>query len=269
MDKTQLVHRDPNDLQLHRLLKQIPEPDKKSLEWNSFVESVRASGVVDPLIITQDNLVMRGGNRWRAARQVELDDVPCLVRPDNEAGVLIVDGLLHCRHMTRGAAVYLSLTMLKDFIDSANSRRLANLSKGGKTNQNPLKTSNASNLHSEETTAELCQSWGVSWETFRRARMVLEIFTKNAALKKEWEPKLLSGEKNLWNVLSAIGGAGADQTNRERGVIDAQLELFGETFSNLKTGARAWSKFNSEQREKILTTGATRLKRFPKTCARR
>ena len=247
-----IVQRDPDDLQLHRLLKQIPEPDKKSPEWNSFVDSVRATGVTQPLLITKDNLVMAGGRRWRAARQVEADEVPCIVRPEHEAGAIVVDGLLQCRHMSRGAAVYLSLTMLKDFIDSANARRLANLSKGSKSNQNPLKMPNASNSHSDETIAELCQSWGISWETFRRARMVLEIFTKKPELKKLWEPRLLSGEKNLWNVLSGIAGADADQSKRDDGVLAAQLELFGETFKEIKKAAMSWKKFSAVQRQQVL-----------------
>ena len=174
---------------------------------------------------------MAGGRRWLAARQIELEEVPCLVKPENEAGVIVVDGLMQCRHMTRGAAVYLSLTMLKDFIESANSRRLGNLQKGGKSNEIPLIFSMSSNSTQEETVRELCQRWGIGKDTFYQARTVLELFrgekceeltklfksseqkppgieglrTLQKRFRDQFEPELFSGDKNLWNVRSAVG----------------------------------------------------------------
>jgi hypothetical protein len=249
--RTQIIFKDPADLRPHRLQRHIPEPDKKSPEWVALVDSIQAGGILHPLIITGDNQIMDGGWRWRAARQINLTEVPCVIRAESEAAVVITESLLHRKQMTRGAAVYLALSLLPEFIQSAEYRRLQNLKRGVKTCENPLKSPKDSNCPSE-TVLEVCQRWGIAVETYKRAREVHNIFAKDTALKKEWEPRLLSGEKNLWNVLSAIGGAGADQSKRDQGVLTGQLELFGTAFTSLPKAARAWAKLETDQRRAVL-----------------
>jgi len=246
--------RDPVELRLHKLQKYLPAPNANSGEWHAFVDSIKAGGILHALIITSDGFIMDGGWRWRAAKQLQLTEVPCVVRDEAEAAIIITESLLHRKQMTRGAAVYLALGILPDFVAAAEQRRLGNLRRGVKTSENPLFLPKPSNLASgrDEKVDELCSRWGVSDETYRRARQVHDIFTKNPDIKSEWEPRLLSGEKNLWNVLSAVGGAGADQSKRDKGVIDGQLELFSETFSNLQSGGKAWGKFNDKQRDTVL-----------------
>lgn len=243
MEPTTIVFRDPFQLRFHPLQKHIPDPDRKSPDWAAFVDSVQASGILHPLIITKDGQVMDGARRWRAAKELELPQVPCVIRDEAEAGVIIAETLIHRRLMTRGAAVYLVLPMIEDFIRSAESRRLGNLRRGVKTREIPLKSPKPSTL-GFGSIPELCQSWGISDETLRRAQQVREIFSKRPDLKKELEPQLLSGEKNLWNVLSAAGGADTDQSGRILGVFKAGLRSF------VKYGDE-WKKLSREDRKAI------------------
>lgn len=253
MENPTLFYKDPAELRLHKLQSHIPAPDKKSTEWVAFIDSIHAGGILHPLIITTDGQIMDGGWRWRAAKQLEMAEVPCVMREESEAAVIITESLLHRKQMTRGAAVYLALSLVKEFVESAESRRLSNLKRGHKTREIPLKSPKDSNFPSEnESVQELCARWGVAVETYKRARLVHQIFASKPDLKTEWEPKLLSGEKNLWNVLSAIGGAGADQSKRTEGVLQGQLELFDETFSKLQTGAKAWKRFDPQQKHLVL-----------------
>jgi hypothetical protein len=153
--------------------------------------------------------------------------------------------------MTRGAAIYLALALLPEFVAAAETRRLANLKRGVKTGENPLFLPKSSNWTSESVQG-LCERWGVGHETFNRARQVHEIFAAQPEVKAEWEPRLLSGEKNLWNVLSAVGGAGADQSKREQGVERAQLEFWNSPFDDLKSAAPAWAKLDEKKRDQVL-----------------
>ena len=253
---------DPAELRLHALQKHIPAPDKKSSEWAAFVDSVQAGGILHPLIITPDKQIMDGGWRWRAARELEHTEVPCVVRSESEAAVIITESLLHRKQMTRGAAVYLALSLVKDFVSSSESRRLSNLRAGRKTREIPLFSPKSSNSPSENIEG-LCQRWGVGHDTYNRARQLHEIFATKPDLKKLWEPRLLSGEKNLWNVLSAIGGAGADQGARDRGVITGQLELFGNTFENLRKGVSGWKRFDPQMKQIVLRDWARTVKAMP------
>lgn len=264
MTKTEL--RDPQDLRIHRLHKQhIPAPDKSSIEWLSFVDAQSAAGPhgIPPIVVNESGEIMEGVRRWLAAKQLGWDEIRCDVRADGDAATIIVDALFGQRDMTRGAKVYIALGLLKDFIESAEKRRLANLKHGRKTLEKPLKLPNQSYFDSEMSVAELCQRWGVSWETLKRARQVRDIFEKNPDIKAEWEPKLLSGDKNLWNVLSAVGGAGANQSGRDDGVAQAQMEFWDSPFSQLAHAAPAWKKLDDERRAGVLEDFRKAAKKLP------
>lgn len=273
--KHELVYRDPFSLVIHPLHKEIPPPDKKSADWVAFCDSIRAGGILHPLIITKDGRIMDGERRWVAAKDLQLPEIPCIVRNEWEVGVIIAETLIHRKLMTRGAAVYTVMPLLKDFLESAESRRLANLRRGVKTREIPNKSPKSSTLYFGSND-ELCASWGISQGTLYRAKEVHDLFhnpkcehliklyadakvrvpavdkllVKQRELKAEFEPQLLSGEKNLWNVLSGVGGRiGTEGQPR----ADLQLEFV------FKKSLSALVKFRSaaEAREAVRAYVAT------------
>ncbi len=241
---TKIELRNPFDLVLNRFQKQLPDPDKASPQWQSFVESVRAGGVREPVDITKAGQVIHGKSRFLAARAANLDEIPCIVRDEAEAALILVESLIHRRHMTRGAALYLVLPLLKDFIESAENRRLANLRRGTKTIEKPLKSPKGSTLPIGEDLSDLCQRFGVSIRVFNQAVMVMNLFAKKPELKKDLEPQLLNGEKNLWNVLSAAGGEETDQGGRELGVAAG-------AFNGFRKAGAVWKKLSRAEREEV------------------
>ena len=84
MEPPTITFRDPVELRLHPLQRALPEPDKTSVEWHSFVDGIAACGpeAIPPLICTKEGLVMDGGRRWRAAKQLQWTCVPVIERPD-------------------------------------------------------------------------------------------------------------------------------------------------------------------------------------------
>jgi ParB-like chromosome segregation protein Spo0J len=258
--------RDPSDLRIHRLHKQhLPAQDTSTdnAVWISFVDAISAAGPegIPPLVITEAGEIMDGANRWLAAKQLAWPEIRCDIRPEHEAATIMVDSLFGQRSMTRGAKVYIALGLQKEFIESAEKRRLANLKQGRKTLEKPLKLPKESNLPSGAS--DLCARWGVSVETYKRANQVREIFAQHADIKAEWEPKLLSGEKNLWNVLSAVGGAGTDQSGRGAGVERAQLEFWESPFSGLQHALPAWKKLDDDRRSAVLDEWRKTAKKLP------
>ena len=259
-------HRDPADLRLHPLQKKyIAEPDRQSAggqsEWNSFVDGLSAAGPegIPPIFVTHDGQIMEGGRRWRAAKQLQWEGIQCQVRPEEDAAAIIVESLLGQRNLQRCVKVYIAMTLLPEFVQSAAHRRLLNLKNHRKTLEFPM----ASNLPNPETARALAQKFGVSKETIQRARQVCDIFKKSPDIRAEWEPKLLSGDKNLWNVLSAVGGAGADQSKRDDGVAAAQLQFWDSPFDALKNAVPAWTKLDEEKRELVLADWRKTAKKLP------
>ncbi|SHF43331.1 chromosome partitioning protein, ParB family [Caldanaerobius fijiensis DSM 17918] len=103
------------------LLKEHPRnnelfDDIEGERWNEFVESIRTSGIIVPLIITQNYIVVSGNQRLRAAKEIGMKEVPCEVRTyENKDGLSKEDWIL------------------KDLIET-------NLRQRGIGNLNPMKT---------------------------------------------------------------------------------------------------------------------------------
>lgn len=49
-------------------------------KWDEFLESIKESGVIEPLIITQDNVIVSGHQRKAACLELGIQTVPCVVR---------------------------------------------------------------------------------------------------------------------------------------------------------------------------------------------
>jgi hypothetical protein len=262
--KPNLEMRDPADLRLHRLQKHLPEPDKQSPEWISFVEGLISAGPenLPPLVITHEGEIMDGGRRWRAAKQLQWEQIPCLERPESEAAALIVDSLLGQRNMQRGTKVYLVLSLLPDFVRATEMRRVLNLRDRGKTGQNPLFLPKQCDTDSE-TVKTLCDRLGVHPDVYTRARKLHSLFEKHPEFREDLEPGLLSGEKSLWNCISHIGGALCDQSRRESSKEKSQLELFGDAFEHIRACSKVWSKFSPANQQHVLASWKTTVAVLP------
>jgi hypothetical protein len=246
---------DPNDLRLHPLLKKLPEPDKTSKAWESFVDNLHAAGPknIEPLIITPEKQIISGGRRWRAAKQLGWTEIATIELPEVLAAVLIVESLFGQRDLTRGAKVYLALEIVPDYVAGAEARRLLNLKQNRKTFEKPIPK--PSNLDSEhvKTITELCQRWAISDETWRLAVQVRQLFTKDPEARRIYEPQLLSGEKNLWNVISGRAGEIGGNKGGERPVnSNNQLELFTESLGGLIAAVAPWARIRATEHDKIL-----------------
>lgn len=259
-------------MRLHKLRRHWPAINKEALDWIAHTDSVAASGVLVPILITAEGQIADGDWRWQAAKDWQIDKVPVTIIPEELVPVVMAETLIARKQMTRGAAVYLLLPLVKDVVHSAELRRLANIQEGRNTNEIELKPqhfSNPSNSDSvgRESIKNLCLRWGVSWDTFSKARLVhswlnepdfaalkrlhtdLEIEMPNAAglrqlqedLKLEFEHKLLIGDKNLWNLESGIKGrlTGSD------GLPNKQLELFGNALDSLAVRAARFTSPNA------------------------
>ena len=264
--QSKIEYRDPKSLRLHKLRKHFPAVDKEMPDWIALTDSVSASGVMTPLLITAEGFIADGGWRWESAKDWQLKEVPVQIIPEEMVALVIAESLICRKQMTRGATVYLMVPIAKDIVMSMELRRLENLKSGRKTNEIELKpsffpvSSNSTSEEGRESIRSLCLRWGISKDTFYKARLVWQWLNEPnfAALKKlheemkvpvpneaglrmlqeelrlDYEHLLLNGEKNLWNVESGIKGG---LTGGEHEAPQKQLELFGSALDSLATRA--------------------------------
>lgn len=261
--------RDCGSLKRHPLHKaKVAAPDKHSADWAAFVETVRADGRIrDAVKITPDGLVMDGWWRVLAARDLQLGEVPCEINDPNEAALLIVESLTARKQMTRGATVYLALGMLQEYTDAAERRRLGNVAKGRKTNEQNVDAkavlSPLASTRQEGSIRYLAEWFGCDHETVRKAKEVRAFLhdPKNLGawlrdhdvevesveqtqeqLRAEFEPLLFNGEKSLWKILQAAGGRLSTEGMPK---VEKQLELFEGRFNEFIATAIRLPDLNS------------------------
>ena len=261
-----IVMRDPKKLKMHPLRKHFPEIDTESADWRALSNSVHGGGVLQPILITaEDGYVVDGAWRRQAADNWGFKEIPCQVVADKDAGWIIAESLICRKQMTRGATIYLMVPIVKAIVESGEKRRLANLINQRTTNEIELKPQHFSmssnlTLDNKESVRSLCVRWGITYETFYKAKAVwlwlnegdftalkklhtdlslavpavAELRQLQEDLREDFEHQLLIGEKNLWNVESGIKGrltGGAHEPPQQ------QLELFGDALDSLATRA--------------------------------
>jgi len=266
---TEILYRDPAELKLHPLQKVFPEPDQDSDEWGSFVDGLMGAGPdnIPPIIITEAGQIMDGARRWRAAKQLQWRRIRCEERPADLAALLMIESICGQRDLPRATKAYMAVCLQPEFITGAEARRVSNLRQGTKIVEKPLIFPKPSNLASG--IQQLCDRLGFSDETYRRARAVHELFGKKPDLKAELEPLLLSGKKNLWNVLSGVAGADPDhQKHRQAGIEATQLELFTDAAGAIAKVGKSWLRLGEPRRREIVKLWRDTVVRLPKELRR-
>ena len=57
--------------------------------WNAFLESIKSSGIIEPIVVTQEMIIVSGHQRVRAAKELEIENIMVDIRKyDDEDRVL-------------------------------------------------------------------------------------------------------------------------------------------------------------------------------------
>lgn len=75
--------------------------DMTGEKWNEFLESVRTSGVIEPIVITTDMVIVSGHQRVRALKELGIDTVMCEIKSYTNEDSIIKD-LLETNIRQRG-----------------------------------------------------------------------------------------------------------------------------------------------------------------------
>lgn len=214
---------DPTPMRVHPLHKVLPTVQMDSIEWHAFMDAASAAGPegLPPIYVTPEGFIIDGERRWRAARQLQWPRIACVIRQDWEAAALIVDSLLGQRHYSKGAKVYLCLALLKEFVQSAETRRLSNLKRGIKTLEKPLNLPKHTERASGKGLDDLAARLGVGTTVMDQAVRIRKLFElpslqnhkfhfqdgTEKTLREHFEPRILDAEEpmGLGEVLKGIG----------------------------------------------------------------
>ncbi|KHO63233.1 putative transcriptional regulator [Thermoanaerobacter sp. YS13] len=151
------------------LLKEHPRngeffDDIEGERWQEFVESIKTSGIIVPLIVTQDYIVISGNQRLKAAKEIGLKEVPCEIKTYEDRNGLTKEDW-----------------MLKDLIET-------NLRQRGIGNLNPMKLARC--------VIELERIYGIK---VGKPQNQLQIMDNNSALSAKLQTSI--SQKDLAEIM--------------------------------------------------------------------
>lgn len=108
-------------LKEHELNKEFFD-DIEGEQWQYFIESIKSSGILTPLIVTEDYTVVSGAQRLRAAKELGLKEVPCIVKKYEDRDGLtkeewMIKELLEVNYRQRGIANLNPIKAAKGFME--------------------------------------------------------------------------------------------------------------------------------------------------------
>ncbi|MGF7396200.1 ParB N-terminal domain-containing protein [Thermoanaerobacterium thermosaccharolyticum] len=144
--------------------------DMEGDKWKDFVESIKTSGIIQPLIVTDDYVVISGHQRLKAAKELGLTEVPCEVHEYlDKDGITAEDwklkDLLESNLMQRGVG---NINPMKSARCIGELKRIYDIKRGRPNNNNngTKKQDTVSAL--PKTEKELANNLGISERHLRR-----------------------------------------------------------------------------------------------------
>lgn len=140
--------------------------DMSGEKWQEFLESIKTSGVIEPIVVTQDKVIVSGHQRVRACKELGIEEILAEVKVyDNEDDIIkdLLETNIRQRGDIGGSTVKLG-------------RRIKELERiyGVKNGNNQFKKEGTTIGHtlSQE---DLAQKIGIDLRTFQRAKTIANL----------------------------------------------------------------------------------------------
>jgi len=200
----------PDELEPHPKNKEIYGDTNNADELpDTFVNSIREKGVLEPLVITQGKQIISGHRRWVASKSVGVDSVPVRYA-DFDTDLAEREALIEFnrqREKTPGQIV----NEFEEMLEVEKERAKENMSKGGKGER----VGNVSNPSDNEPTAARDKAAdkvnaGVSGRTLEKGKKVKDKATDDSepeevreAAQEAWEG-LQSGDESFNSAYESV-----------------------------------------------------------------
>lgn len=174
----QIVYLPLGDLNVHPAVKGLPYLPEA--QFKALVESIREHGILQPLMVAVDEVV-DGRDRLKAARRLQLTEVPCILKPADQVVTLSLNSLVR-KHYEPGARAYLATPLLEQALAETTARQIANLKKGAKSPSVGKPTLGERVTPTEALAGQL----GISRDTLFQARKVAKLFAAQDNVIDAW-----------------------------------------------------------------------------------
>lgn len=147
--------------------------DMSGEKWKEFIESIRTSGVIEPIVVTTDMVIVSGHQRVRACKELGIDSIMCEIKSYNDEDSIIKD-LLETNIRQRGDIGGSAKKVGKRIKEL---ERLYGVRHGATSFQgNQFKEVTTNNSVSPQKTQEqLAKEFGISVDTLQNYKMMADM----------------------------------------------------------------------------------------------
>lgn len=149
--------------------------DMTGEKWEEFLESIRTRGIIEPIIITHDKMIVSGHQRVRAAKELGIEEVSCDVHTYNDDDEILQD-LLETNIRQRGN---IGGSAKKEGLRIKELERIYGIRNGGSGFGGNQYTKNVQELSQNavapQTQSELAEQLGMSVDTLQRYKMLSDM----------------------------------------------------------------------------------------------
>lgn len=221
--------------------------DMTGEKWNEFLESIRTSGVIEPIVVTTDMVIVSGHQRVRACKELGIPEIMCEIKTYKDEDSIIKD-LLETNIRQRG-----------DIGGSAKKvgrrikelERLYGIQHGAKSfqgNQHKEVISNKS-VSPQKTQEDLAKEFGISVDTLQNYKMLADMIPELEELMDTGivtKSTALSMIKNLSEQEQESLIESLDTTKK---ITKREVEKYIEEIKTLKENPQIPEDYESTKRE--------------------
>jgi ParB family chromosome partitioning protein len=220
--------------------------------WKEFLESVKTSGVIEPIVISQDKIIVSGHQRVRACKELNIAEIPCRIKIYDKTEKwskddLIVKELLETNLRQRGIGNLNGIKFARCIVEL---ERLYGIKNGGD------RKSDTDNLD-VKTQKQLAEDLGISQEQLRSYKKLLQLIPDfqdlvesdklSATTAYKVYAKLSSDEQK--KLLLDLGVEKISKMTKSQ--AEKEVEKLLEENENLKANERKWYEEAQKTKEEL------------------
>lgn len=148
--------------------------DMSGDKWDEFVESVRTSGVIEPIVITQDKVIVSGHQRVRACKELGITSINAEVRIYDDDDAIIKD-LLETNVRQRGDIGGSTVKLGRRIKELERIYGIRQGSAGGTGSNQYASSAIGTSSKIQFTEEELATRLGIGLDTLKRAKILVSL----------------------------------------------------------------------------------------------
>ena len=263
MTSQTIFYKNPAGLSPHSLVKDLPRWAKDDPRFYGLCDDIRDNGIQMPIKITQEGRVLDGETRRLAARALQMDSVPCVIVPDDQAAETVLRGLVRRKHLSKSQMAFLAAPLIPiSFMERAKrgSQYLTPHSVGRSIDKRP------------QTASEYAALMGLGDELLRQANWLYGMFSQyvkpekwgdatEPATLKDYVTAMIFREDDPASVGEANRAVGyllecienpRKKTGGQPKEAEKQMQLFIRLSNDEIARWAYWQKFTPHQQAEVI-----------------